>query len=186
MNLEQSVDLIMNNPNRMKTKITVVFAAILTSLLSASAQTQPATFSYVPGHGEAFWITNRTDKNLSISLAQIEMRVGSEWRTYPQTKASALGLLYFTQAGINRNWFTPHEAGYGKLVAQGMTLPTNSVWRAKFKVSEQLTGREHAEAEQKLSKAQKENPKAQFPSASDPETKYYGHTQIVYSDEVQP
>jgi hypothetical protein len=65
-------------------------------------------------------------------------------------------------------------------------LPTNSVWRATFKVSEQLVGREHTEAAQKMSKAQKENPKAQFPSVADPETKFYGHTQIVYSDEVQP
>ncbi len=71
----------MNNPNRMKTKITVVFAAILTSLLSVSAQTQPANFRYVPGQGEAFWVTNRTEKNLSISLSQIEIQVGAEWRT---------------------------------------------------------------------------------------------------------
>jgi hypothetical protein len=186
MNLEQSEGLIMNNPNRMKTKITVVFAALLTSLLSASAQAQPATFRYVPGPGEASWITNRTDKNLSISLAQIEIRVGAEWRAYPQPKASALGLLYFSPAGLNRNWLTPHEAGYGKLVAQGLTLPTNSVWRAKFKVSEQLAGGEDTDAAQKMSKAQKENPKVQLPSAADPETKFYGHTQIVYSDEIQP
>jgi hypothetical protein len=170
----------------MKTKLTVVFAAIMTSLLSVSAQTQPATIRYVPGKGEAFWITNRTDKNLSTSLAQIEIQVGAEWRTYPQTKASSTSLLYFSPAGVNRNWLTPHEAGYGKLVAQGMTLPTNSVWRAKFKVSEQLAGREHTDAAQKMIKARKENPKAQLPSAADPETKYYGHTQIVYSDEVQP
>ena len=176
----------MNNPNHMKTKITVVFAAILASLVSASAQTPPATFRYVPGQGEAFWITNRTDKNLSISLAQIEIRVGAEWRTYPQTKASSPGLVYFSPAGINRNWLTPHEAGYGKLLAQGITLPTNSVWRAKFKVSEQLAGGEHTDAAQKLNKARKENPKAQLPSATDPETKYYGHTQIVYSEEIQP
>ena len=170
----------------MKTKITVVFAVIMTSLLSVAAQTQPATFRYVPGQGEAFWITNRTDKNLSISLAQIEIRVGAEWRAYPQTKASTAGLIYFSPGGSNRNWLTPREAGYGKLVARGMTLPTNSVWRATFNVSEQLTGREHAEAAQKMSKAQKENPKAQLPSAADPETKFYGHTQLVYSDEVQP
>lgn len=175
----------MNNPNHMKTEITVIFAAILTSLLSVSAQSQPANFRYVPGHGEAFWITNRTDKNLSISLAQIEIRVGAEWRTYPQTKASSPGLVYFSPAGNNRNWLTPHEAGYGKLVAPGMTLPTNSVWRAKFKVSEQLAGRERTDAAQKMIKAQKESPKAKLPSAADPETKFYGHTQIVYSDEVQ-
>jgi hypothetical protein len=176
----------MNNPNRMKTKITVVIAAIMTSLLSVSAQPQPATVRYVSGQGEAFWITNRTDKNLSISLAQIEIQVGSEWKAFPQRKGSALGLVYFSPAGSNRNWLTPHEAGYGKLVAPGLTLPTNSVWRAQFKVSEQLAGREHTDAAQKMIKAQKENPKTQFPSAADPETKYYGHTQIVYSDKVQP
>lgn len=170
----------------MKTKNTVLLAATILSLLSVSAQSQPATASYIPGQGGAFWVTNHTDKTLSVTLARIQVLTGSEWKVYPQPKETFQGLLYFSHPKSKLGWLTPHEVGSGKLLHQSIALPTNSVWRAEFSVSEQLTGRERDEAKHKMKKVMKETANANSPLSSDPDTQYYGHAVVVYSDEVRP
>ena len=114
----------------MKTKSAVLIAVITFCLLSVSAWAQPATVRYIPGHGQAFWITNNTDKTLSVTLTKIEIQVGTEWQAYSQPSEPGPGMLYFMQPNINRGWLTPHEAGLGKLLAQSVSLPKDGVWRA--------------------------------------------------------
>ena len=131
----------------MKTKTAVLIAAITFGWLSVSALAQPATVRYISGHDQAFWITNNTDKTLYIVLTQTEIQAGTEWLTYSQpTVEPGPGLLYFMHPNINQGWLAPHEAGYGKLSAQSISLPTNGVWRARLIIEEQLTGQEAAEA----------------------------------------
>jgi hypothetical protein len=170
----------------MKTKNTILLAAIILSSLNVSAQSQPATASSIAGRGDTFWVTNHTDKTLSVSLTRIEVRVGSEWKVYPQPKEPCPGLLYFSHPKSKLGWLAPHEAGSGKLLAQSISLPANGVWRAEFSVSEQLTGRERDEAEDNMRKAMRENPNTHLSLSSDSDTQYYGHSAVVYSDEVRP
>ncbi len=109
-------------------------------------------------------------------------------KIYPQPRESGPGLLYFSQPKIKRGWLEPHEAASGQLLAQSLSLPSNSVWRAEFSVSEKLSGREAEEVRKKLEKVvkEKEIPEMVMSSPNDPDGKYYGHAVIVYSNEVRP
>jgi hypothetical protein len=178
----------------MKAHYSVLFTGIAFCLASlpawpqsvASRQPKPVTVRYAPDHNQAFWITNSTDKTLAISLSKIEVQVGSEWKAYSEPIPNP-GLVYFLHTQAKLGWLAPHEMGYGTLLApQSISLPTNSVWRAQFSVSEQLKGRERDEAAKQLRKVQKNNPKLHSSAASASDNKYYGHPQIVYSDEVRP
>jgi hypothetical protein len=115
----------------MKTKNTVLLAAIIIGLLSVSAWAQPATVRFVSGHGQAFWITNNTDKTLSITIKQIEIQVGTGWQAFSEPTAPGPGSLYFMHEHSNLGWLAPHEAGYGSLLAQLISLPKDGVWRAR-------------------------------------------------------
>lgn len=148
------------------------------------------------GHGQAFWVTNNTDKALSITITKIEIHVGTEWQVFSQPTEPGPGSLYFKHPDINRGWLTPHEAGYGRLLAQNISLPKDGVWRARVIVQEQLTGQEQVEAAAKLQSALEAAAKsghntqesAKIPSvpyASDVPT-YWGHSQEIYSEEVRP
>src|SRR5665647_283853 len=134
----------------MKPKITVLIAAFTFGLLSVSAWAQPATVRFVSGHGQAFWVTNNTDKTLSITITKIEIQVGTEWQAFSQPTEPGPGSLYFKHSDINRGWLTPHEAGYGRLLAQRISLPKDGVWRARVIVEEQLTGQESIDAAAKI------------------------------------
>jgi hypothetical protein len=164
----------------MKTKITVLLTAITFGLLSVSAWGQSATVRYISGHDQAFWITNNTDKTLSITLTKIEVQVGSEWKTYSEPSEPGPGLLYFFHHHINmldnnEGWLAPHQAGYGSLSAQRISLPKDGVWRALVIVEEQLTGQDSIEAAAKHA----------APSGLEGAT-YWGHPHKIYSEEVQP
>jgi hypothetical protein len=169
----------------MKTKSAVLIAVITFCLLSVSAWAQPATVRYIPGHGQAFWITNNTDKTLSVTLTKIEIQVGTEWQAYSQPSEPGPGMLYFMQPNINRGWLTPHEAGLGKLLAQSVSLPKDGVWRARFIVQEQLTGEEKAKAatdsRRTLEAAAKSGIKIPEEAGTDMAT-YWGHPHEIYSE----
>jgi hypothetical protein len=175
----------------MKTKTTVLLAAITFSLFSVSAWAQPATVRYISGHDQAFWITNNTDKTLSITLTKIEVQVGSEWKMYSEPSEPGPGLLYFFHHHINmldsnEGWLAPHQAGYGSLLAQRISLPKEGVWRARVIVEEQLTGQEKIDAAAKL--GYNVQGTAKIPSlayASDVPT-YWGYPHEIYSEEVRP
>ncbi len=175
----------------MKTKTLVLFAAFTfglasvqawaqTDLKDSASQSQPVIVNYAPDHNQAFLITNNTDKTLSLTLSKIEVQVGSEWKVYSEPTEPGPRLLYFmhTKNKSNVGWLTPHEAGYGKLLAQKISLPKDGVWRAKFIVEERLTGQEAIETAAK-------HP---VPSSFLDGSSYYsyGHPHIIYSEEVRP
>jgi hypothetical protein len=173
----------------MKMKTIILFAAVAFGLLSISARAQPATVRFVSGHGQAFWITNNTDKTLSITLSKVEVQVGFEWKVYSQPTEPGPGLLYFFHhhAHIhvlkpdepddsNEGWLAPHEAGYGNLSAQTISLPKDAVWRARFIVEEQLTGQESIDTAAKRP--------AVGPALDG--ASYWGHPHEIYSEEVRP
>jgi len=161
--------------NNMKIKTTAVFAAITFGLLSISAWAQTVTVLFIPRHDQAFWITNNTDKTLSVTLTKIEVQVGSEWRAYSEPTQPGPGTFYFMHAHSNLGWLAPHEAGYGRLLAQSISLPKTGVCRARLNVEEQLTGQERIDAA------------ARHPALSGMEgATYWGHPVEIYSDEVRP
>jgi hypothetical protein len=160
---------------QMKTKTKVLLATIGIVFLSVSAWAQPATVRFVSGHGHAFWVTNNTDKTLSITLTRIEIRVGSEWKEYSQPTDPGPGSLYFMYRNVNRGWLPPHEAGFGKLLAQNISLPKDGVWRAKVIVEEQLSGQEEVQAAAKLPVG--------TPIPQD--VTYWGHPHEIFSEEIQ-
>jgi hypothetical protein len=180
----------------MKTKNTLLLAAITFGLLSVSAWAQPATVRYISGHDQAFWITNNTDKTLSVTLTKIEILVGTEWQTYSQPTEPGPGSFYFMHPNINRGWLTPHEAGYGRLLAQSISLPKDGVWRARVIVEEQLTGQEATEAAAKtrgdleavakLGHSVQESDKIPSVAYASDRPSYWGHPVVIYGEEVRP
>jgi hypothetical protein len=163
----------------MRTKKAVIIAVITFCLLSVSAWAQPATVRFVSGHGQAFWITNNTYKTLSITLKEIEIQVGSEWKAYSAPTEPGPGLLYFLHRHFlkpdsNEGWLSPHEAAFGSLLAQSISLPKDSVWRAQVIVEEELTGQERIDAA------------AKYPAATLERWSYLGHPQEILSEEIRP
>ena len=172
----------------MKTKTIVLLAAITFGLLSVSAWAQPAMVRYVSGHDQSFWITNNTDKTLCITLTKIEILGGAGWQTYSQPTGPGPGQFYFMHPNINRGWLSPHEAGFGKLLAQSISLPKDKVWRARFIVQEQLTGQEEAEAAAKLRADLEASTKLghKIPESATGMPTYWGHPHEIFSEEVRP
>lgn len=163
----------------MKSQTTSALTVITFGLFAISVWAQPATVRFVSGHDQAFWITNNTDKTLSITLTKIEVRVGSEWRAYSEPTQPGPGTFYFMHAHSNLGWLAAHEAGYGRLLAQNILLPESGVWRARVIVEEQLTGQESVEAAAKVA--------AKHPAPFDLEgATYWGHPREIYCEEVQP
>jgi hypothetical protein len=107
----------------------------------------PVTMRYFRGTNSSkradqptFWVTNHTDKALSIKLQTIEIKNGQVWTTYCQ--APVPGLLYFRQSLSRNALLAPHAAGFGEMLSQRVTLPTNQVWRVRASVAEKLVGGE--------------------------------------------
>jgi hypothetical protein len=172
----------------MITKNALLIAVITFGLLSVSAWAQPATVQFISGHGQAFWVTNSTDKTLSITIKEIEIQVGTEWQAYSQPSEPGPGMLYFMHPNINRGWLTPHEAGFGKLLAQSISLPKDGIWRAKLIVQDQLTGQEEAEAAANVRGTLEAAAKSglKIPEAATDMPTYWGHPHEIYSEEVRP
>ena len=88
-----------------------------------------------------FWVTNHTAKELAITLRAIEIQTERGWTGYSQIPLP--GLLYFTNTpGRREGLLGPRAAGFGSLLAQPVTLPTNTVWRVRASVAEKLVGGE--------------------------------------------
>ena len=143
----------------MKTK-TAVFTAIALGLLAISASAQPAAVHFVSGTSQGFWITNKTDKTLVVTLTTIEVKSGVEWKTNSTPSQSGPGVLYFLRAGSNLGWLAPHQAGLGRLQGRQSFPPESEVWRGRITVEEKVT--------------------------SDDGTTHLGPPQEIYSDEVRP
>ncbi len=86
----------------------------------------------------AFWVTNHTRKKLCIIPLEIEVQTPSGWTTYSQV--SPLRALFFSTNASSRDVLGPGEAGYGRIPAQNLTLPTNTVWRLKSLVGDRWEG----------------------------------------------
>jgi hypothetical protein len=133
----------------MKTKHLIIICTLIMASFSAWSESDIVFVHYVSDHPPSFWITNKTDKALSISLSKVEVKSDSGWRSYSlpgdpgQSDASFqtdLGALFFMQLQRNDVWLGPHEAGYGNMREGYVTLPTAGTWRAILIVKEQLTG----------------------------------------------
>ena len=112
-----------------------------------SAPATPASLFWICEHdidgtvsdNPTFWVTNHTDRIMSITLKSIEVLSGSSWRrvyTFP------FGSLYFNTTNGTTIFLGPLEAKYGNMLAQRVHLPTGVVWRVRATVSEKLTGAE--------------------------------------------
>jgi|ERR1022692_352814 hypothetical protein len=194
----------------------LVLLTLITSM-SINAWTQPiptdtspnpqATIAfYNPKNIQTFLVSNKTDKTLVFTLQEIEVKIGSEWKSYSDSSAVRLGEpLSFRHSNPDSVlcWLAPHETGYGFLEAkQPLSLPKGVVWRAKFTVSEQLTGHERDEAAAKhpFSPADLHDTKFVYvsPTAIKDEkviygyaapiqpVYYFGPASVIYSDAVQP
>jgi hypothetical protein len=137
----------------MKSKSTILFAAIFLCLFSSPVWAQPVTVRYSSGHDHAFWITNNTDKTLLITVDKIEVLGDAGWKDYSRPDPGP-GSLFFSRvpnilgdcAASRTCLLAAHQAGYGRLQSQNLELPPYGVWRVTVVVEEQLTGQEAAEA----------------------------------------
>jgi hypothetical protein len=196
----------------MNSKTKSFLAALTFGLISFPAWAQPAAVRFDSGHGESFWITNNTDKTLCFTLNNIEVLAGSKWKAYSQPHEPTpnyygprgSGLLYFTHyrstvgrlsSQNNFGWLSPHEAGYGHLMGERIELPGYGVWRANVTVSEQLTGQDRLAAAAKYDADIKSCTNQTIiqnctnilssTAAANIFPRYWGHPQVVYSEEVQ-
>jgi hypothetical protein len=136
---------------------------------------------YNPKNIQAFLASNKTDKTLCFILQAIEVKIGSQWKSYSDASAADIGeTLSFKHSNPDGvlGWLAPHETGYGFLESkQPLTLPKGVVWRAKFTVQEQLTGGERAEAAAK-------SPVSPAAAAPVQPIYHYGPAQVIYSGDV--
>jgi len=183
------------------TNLVLLTVSLLTSAsISAWSQSIPSQSStnleasiafYNPKNIQAFLVSNKTDKTLCFTLQKIEVKIGSEWKPYLDSSGVAGEPLSFRHSNPESvlGWLSPHETGYGFLeMKQQLTLPKGVVWRAKFTVQEQLTGRERAEAAAKnpVSPATVVDKKVFYGYAAPVQPVYYfGPAQVIYSDEVR-
>jgi hypothetical protein len=170
----------------MKSKYAILFAAISLCLFLSPVWAQPVTVRYSSDHDHAFWITNNTDKTLSIAVVKIEVLVGADWKVY--SLGPNPGTLSFTGvpnilSGVasRTGWLTAHQAGYGRLQSQSIELPKDGVWRATVLVEERLTGQEAAEAYAKYQASVRAN--AKFPTMAF--CSFWGHPLVIHSEPFQ-
>ena len=104
-------------------KITTTFLTFLIASFSACSQNEMVNVRYIADHPPSFWITNETDKTVSISLSKVEVKSNSGWQPYSEpgdpghadtSSQMDFGLLHFT----NVDWLGPHEAGYGNMLGR--------------------------------------------------------------------
>lgn len=93
---------------------------------------------------DTFWVTNHSDKVVAISLREVEILTNGVWSSYASVPLP--GLLFFTNMNSREARLSPHAAGFGSLLAQSLTLPTNAPWRVKASVVEKLQGIEDVTA----------------------------------------
>jgi hypothetical protein len=203
--------------NYMKAKNLVLLTVSLftSTLINAWSQPVPADTTpnpqatiafYSPKNIQTFLVSNRTDKTLVFTLQEIEVKIGSEWKSYSDSSAARLGeplSFRYSNPDSVLLWLTPHETGYGFLeTKQQLSLPKGVVWRAKFTVQEQLTGQERDEAAAKhpVSPANFQGTKFVYvsPTAIKDEkiiygyaapiqpVYYFGPASVIYSYAVQP
>jgi hypothetical protein len=130
-------------------KITTTLLTFLIASFSAWSQNETVIIHYLADHPPSFWITNGTDKTVSISLSTVEVKSNSGWRLYSQpgdpgnadnkSPQVDFGLLHFT----NTDWLGPHEAGYCSMWEDYVTIPPLGPWRAGLVVKEQTSGQTH-------------------------------------------
>jgi hypothetical protein len=177
------------------TVLLLTFASISALSQNIPAQSpsnlQASIAFYNPKNIQAFLVSNKTDKTLCFTLQKIEVKIGSEWKSYSDSSVVAGELLSFRHSNPDSVlcWLAPHETGYGFLeTKQQLTLPKGVVWRAKFTVQEQLTGRERDEAAAKnpISSAAVVDKKVFYGYAAPVQPVYYfGPAQVIYGDEVR-
>lgn len=97
----------------------------------------------------AFWVTNHTDKTLSVNISGIEVRTGSTWTSVPGSSGVFLGSLDFRNARGTTGSLPPHGANYGR-VSERLNVPADCVWRAQATVQEQRVGVEDVVARIRL------------------------------------
>jgi hypothetical protein len=137
-------------------------------------------------HG--FWITNNTERTLTIMLSKLQVPTGSEWQDLKQPHDGTL-LLDHADGNENKQMLEPHEAGFCRLYEEPFRFPDDRVWRAEFLVSEQLAGQELHDAVAEENKF-REKVEAKgftniFHKPIDAGKHFYGHAQLIYSEEVK-
>jgi hypothetical protein len=86
--------------------------------------------------GTTFWATNHTTNEYLISMAAIEVKVGTNW----STRLIPNEILMFRPTGepLPRYGLPPHVAGY--VTPAFSAWPTSGTWRLRVFASEKLTG----------------------------------------------
>jgi hypothetical protein len=153
-------------------------------------------YTYGPsGSGRAtdepvFWVTNHTGKDLAVTLGAIEIQTDRGWTGYSQIPFP--GLLYFTNTpGRVEALLGPRAAGFGSLLAQSVTLPTNTVWRVRASVVEKLVGGEDVVAaivrEPGMLRVRSLTGNTNFPvNPFRKDGSRFGHSSVVVSEAVVP
>jgi len=123
-----------------------LFLLLIAPCCQGADTNQAITFRYIKkgefnnggsiSTGTIFWVTNHTTNALSVSLAAIENKVGSNWVVH----SYAVQTLQFAPPGMpwGQRYLAAHTAGYATV--QLSSQPTGTVWRAKVTVSSPLAG----------------------------------------------
>ena len=138
---------------------------------------------------DTFWVTNHTDRTLSITLRDVEIESNQVWISYSPIPFP--GLLYFTNKQGRVGVLDPHSEGFGSLVAQRAVLPTKATWRVRASVAERLVGGENIVAavanEPRLIEARLKTSNTNIPiNPFRKDISRFGHWSDVVSEKVIP